>query len=91
MEDNIIKKISEYLGSLIDFEDNSNKSNKIRVLLKSNLNNIVSRKIITKRSIYDLSFREYSGDIDKIKDSNLTKIHIKNNIKDNIISKGSRG
>ena len=82
MENNIIKRIGESLRSLIGIDASKIKTNKIRVLVKIDLSNIVSRKIITNRSIYNLTFRECSREIDKIKDSNFIKMHIKNSSKD---------
>ena len=91
MEESTIKKIGNSLGIVLGFEDNLSKTNKIKVLVNTDQNVSVSRKIITNRSIYNLTFKEYSGEILKILDSNMSKSCIKNNIKDHIIIKGSSG
>ena len=60
-------------------------------MVKRNQNHYVNRKIITNRFIYNLTFKEYAGDINKIIDPNLSKSYIKNNIKDHIILKKRTG
>ena len=53
MEDTTIIKIGNSLGIVIGFEDHLSKTNKIRVLVKTDQNHHVSRNIITNRSIYN--------------------------------------
>lgn len=91
MEETTIKNIGNSLGTVIGFEDNFSRTNKIRVLVETNQNHPVNKKIITNKSIYNLTFKEYVGDINKIIDPNLSKSHIKNNIKDHIILKKRTG
>ena len=81
MEEITIKKISNSLGFVIGFAENIYKSNTIRVLVKTNQTQSINRKVITNRSIYNLTFKEFSGDINKIIDLNLAKSDIKDNIK----------
>lgn len=57
MEESTIKKIINSLGNVIGFKDNLNKANRIRVLVKSDQNQPVNRKIITNRSIYKLTLK----------------------------------
>ena len=58
MEEMAIKKIGNSLGIVIGFEDNLSRTNKIRVLVKTNQNHPVHRKMITNISIYNLTFKE---------------------------------
>ena len=91
MEEITINKICNSIGNVIGFEDNPNKVSRIRVLVKSEHNQVINRKIITNRSIYKLKFEEYTGEIQKIVDANLIKLQITNNIKDLIKSKRDAG
>ena len=58
MEETTIIKICNSLGTVIGFEDNLRRTNKIRVLVKTNQNHPVHRKMITNISIYNLTFKE---------------------------------
>ena len=77
---NIIRRIGKSLGTLIGFEVNKFKTSKIRFLVKINQSES-NRKIITNRSIYRLTFTEYTGKIDKIIGTGFNNINFKNNLK----------
>ena len=64
-ENHILKRIGQYLGTLIGFELNKHKSHIIRFLIKTNHNNSIKKKIITNRSIYNLTFTKYTGEINR--------------------------
>ena len=49
--------------------------------MKIDLSNVVIRKIITNSLFYNLTFREYLGEICKTKDPNFINMHIKKNLK----------